>query len=265
MAEHYSDLLFNHDVEGERGRLALMAQALDPQTRRRLRALRPKPNGRFLELGAGLGTIASWLAGTYPAAEVVATDLSTAFMSELTEPNLTVLRHDLTIDNFPPRSFDLIHLRWVLSNLRDREAHLRRIVSWLAPGGVLLVEEGTDFALDSSRHDAYRRTVKACLAAANRRFGADGSWTRRFPEPLAALGLRDCRSDGNWPGFSGGQPWPTFWRASFERVLPDALAAGDVTEQEATAGLAALMDPNFHDFGVTTIAAWGWAAAQTVD
>jgi SAM-dependent methyltransferase len=255
--ERYSDALFAHHVDGEGRRLALMARALDPYTEPRVRALRPRPDGRFLELGAGLGTIAGWLARTYPDAEVVATDVSTTFLAELTAPNLTVLRHDLTVDDFPTGSFDLIHTRWVLTNLRGREALLRRITPWLAPGGWLLVEEGTDFAVASSPHDAYRRTTEACLRAANRRFGADGQWTRRLPAHLADLSLRDRGSDGNWPGFTGGQPWPTFWRLSFERMLPDVLATGELTEQEARAGLAALTDPDFHDFGITTIAAWG--------
>lgn len=61
------------------------------------------------------------------------------------------------------------------------------------------------------------------------------------------------RSDSNWPGFTGGQPWPTLWRLSFERVL----AAGELTEQEARSGLAALTDPDCHDCGIATIAAWG--------
>jgi SAM-dependent methyltransferase len=261
-SERYSDALFAHHVDGERRRLALMAQALDPHTTRRLQALRPKPDGRFLELGAGLGTIAQWLARTHPGAEVVATDISTAFLRELTEPNLTALQHDLTTDDFPCGTFDLIHLRWVLSNLRGPETLLARITPWLAPGGWLLVEEATDLAVASSPHDAFRCTTYACLHAARRRFGADGHWTRELPAHLAGLGLRDCGSDGNWPGFTGGEPWPTFWRLSFERVLPDVIVAGDLTEEEARTGLAALTDPTFHDFGITTIAAWGRRAAS---
>lgn len=199
MSERYSDVLFAHHVDGERHRLSLMAEALDPYTTRRLRALRPKPDGRFLELGAGLGTVARWLARAYPDAEVVATDVSTRFLDELDEPNLTALRHDVTVDDLPTGSFDLIHTRWLLSNLRGGEIQLRRIVPWLAPGGWLLVEEASDFALESARHDAYRRTAVACLTAAIRRFGANGEWTRRFPQQLAELGLRDCGTDGNWP------------------------------------------------------------------
>lgn len=255
--ERYSDALFSHRTSGERERLALMAEALDPYTAPRIEALDPKSGGRYLELGAGLGTTARWLARRYRTAQVVATDVTTAFLEELSEPNLTVLRHDLTTDGFPEATFDLIHARWVLTNLRERDAILRRVVRWLAPGGWLLLEDGADFPVHSSPHSAYRKTTLACLEAARRRLGIDGHWARRYPAQLIDAALIDCGATGNWPGFRGGEPWPMFWRRSFERVLSDALATGDLDQDEANTGLAALTDPAFHDMGITTVAAWG--------
>ncbi|MBO2453438.1 class I SAM-dependent methyltransferase [Actinomadura barringtoniae] len=258
-AERYGDHLFSHRSTGERERLALMAEALDAQTAARIRALAPKPDGRFLEIGAGLGTTARDLARSYRTAQVLATDLATEFLEELDEPNLTVLQHDVTTDDFPEAGFDLIHARWVLTNLREREEVLRRVVRWLAPGGWLLLEDGVGFAVDSSPHAGYRRTTLACVAAVQQRIGVDGrgEWGRRYPAQLVEAGLVDCGSTGDWPGFRGGEPWPMFWRTSFERVLPDVLAAGDLSEAEAAAGMAALADPAFQDMGITTVAAWG--------
>jgi SAM-dependent methyltransferase len=77
---------------------------------------------------------------------VTATDLETDFLAELSLPNLEVLRHDVRIDEFPERTFDLIHARTVLMHLPERMATLRRVVSWLAPGGWLLVEDA-DFGM----------------------------------------------------------------------------------------------------------------------
>jgi SAM-dependent methyltransferase len=257
--ERYGDHLFAHHAAGERERLALMAEALDAHTAARIEALAPKPDGRYLEIGAGLGTTARHLARRYRTAEVVATDVTTEFLDELDEPNLTVLRHDVTTDAFPDAGFDLIHARWVLTNLRDRQEVLRRVVRWLAPGGWLLLEDGVSFPVDSSPHAAFRRTTLACLAAAQRRLGVDGrgEWARRYPAQLVEAALVDCGTAGDWPGFRGGEPWPMFWRSSFERVLPEVLAAGALDEGEAAAALAALADPAFHDMGITTVAAWG--------
>ena len=52
----------------------------------------------------------------------------------------------MTRDEFPESSFELVHVRAVLMHIADRMATLRRMVSWLAPGGWLLVEEA-DFGM----------------------------------------------------------------------------------------------------------------------
>src|SRR5580704_15044729 len=136
---HYA---FPHGGADERRRLELFAERLDPLTMRRIKALDLAPGARCLEVGGGRGSIARWLceyAG--PAGRVTATDLETGFLSELPLPNLEVLRHDVTSDEFPDRSFDLVHVRAVLMHIPERMAVLRRLVSWLAPGGWLLAED----------------------------------------------------------------------------------------------------------------------------
>lgn len=63
------------------------------------------------------------------------------FLSGPSLPNLTVLRHDVRTDGFPEGSFGLVHVRAVLMHIADRMAALRRMASWLAPGGWLVAEE----------------------------------------------------------------------------------------------------------------------------
>jgi SAM-dependent methyltransferase len=77
----------------------------------------------------------------------------TGFPSELPLPNLDILRHDVTRDEFPEGSFDLVHVRAVLMHLPDRMAVLRRMVSRLAPGGWLLAED-CDFGMWLADFDA---------------------------------------------------------------------------------------------------------------
>ena len=61
-------------------------------------------------------------------------------------PNVEILRHDIRTDTFPPDSFDLIHTRAVLMHMSPGMDLLRRIVTWLAPGGWLMLEE-PDFVM----------------------------------------------------------------------------------------------------------------------
>jgi hypothetical protein len=64
-------------------------------------------------------------------------------------------------DDFPPGSFDLIHARWLLVNLPEREEVLAKAVSWLAPGGCLITEDMDLFPVSSSPHPAIRRFIDA--------------------------------------------------------------------------------------------------------
>jgi SAM-dependent methyltransferase len=68
------------------------------------------------------------------------------FLSEIDASNVEVLRHDIRSDAFPSSCFDLIHTRDVLMHISPSVELLQRIVTWLAPGGWLLLEE-PDFGM----------------------------------------------------------------------------------------------------------------------
>ena len=72
MAEYVLD----HHLDGERARLALMSQLLDPMHRRHLEALGAGPGTRALEVGCGNGSVSAWLAErVVPGGRAVAVDL----------------------------------------------------------------------------------------------------------------------------------------------------------------------------------------------
>lgn len=176
---HYA---FPHSGDNERRRLDLFARRLDPLTVRRISQLTLPAGARCLEIGGGRGSIASWLCEhVEPDGHVTATDLQTGFLSELPPANLTVMRHDVRTDEFPESSFDLIHVRAVLMHIADRMAVLRRMASWLVPGGWLLVEE-PDFGMWLGR-------LRPRLGRASRRLA------RGFPERIAVAGPGAAASD----------------------------------------------------------------------
>src|SRR5438093_11116540 len=80
--------LLEHDWEREPLRLRLLEQHADPTSARRLEATGVRAGWRCLEVGAGHGSIARWLASQVaPSGSVVALDLETSLLSELDEPN----------------------------------------------------------------------------------------------------------------------------------------------------------------------------------
>ena len=141
------DYAFPHSGEDESRRLELLEQRLDPLTKRRIGSLEVSKGTRCLEIGGGRGLITRWLSGLVgPTGRVIATDLQMGFLSRIDAPNVEVLRHDIRTDAFPPASFDLIHTRAVLMHISPSVDLLQRIVTWLAPGGWLLLEE-PDFGM----------------------------------------------------------------------------------------------------------------------
>ncbi len=92
-----------------------------------------------LELGAGAGSIASWLVEQVgPSGRVLATDLEPV---HLDQSKYEVLSHDLQQDSLPSEAFDLVHLRHLLIHLPDPVKALNKIYGSLKSGGCLIAEE----------------------------------------------------------------------------------------------------------------------------
>ena len=139
----------------ERERLALLTQFADPITARRLTDLGVGPGWRCLDVGAGSGTVARWLAGRVGAeGRVVATDMSPRFLGGHGLPNLEVRRHNILEDDLEAAHYDLVHCRALLMHLPDPIGALRRLVDAVRPGGWLLVEEadGSSFGAADAGH-----------------------------------------------------------------------------------------------------------------
>jgi trans-aconitate methyltransferase len=116
-------------------------------TKRRIEHLGIADGARCLEVGGGRGSITRWLCEIVgPAGRVTATDIQVGFLDTVDAANLDVVRHDIRTDTFPQGSLDLVHTRAVLMHVPDDSDLLPRMVSWLAPGGWMLLEE-PDFGM----------------------------------------------------------------------------------------------------------------------
>src|SRR5216684_6101782 len=148
----------------ERVRRAGLESALDPGTRDHLTRLGVGPGTRCLEVGAGGGSVAFWLAERVaPGGLVVATDLETDFLETAAPgyPTLKVLTHDITAEDLPT-GFDFVHARWLVEWLPDKRLALQRMANALRPGGVVLIEE-PDFVTiyEAAEPAALRRVMLA--------------------------------------------------------------------------------------------------------
>ena len=258
----YAAGLLGHDQPTELRRLRLRERLMDPHTRRILLERGLGPDWRCLELGAGTGSVARWLARRCPDGRVVATDLDTRHLDTLRAPNLEVLRHDVVEDDFPDGSFDLVHTRSLLANVPAREAVLSKIVRWLAPGGWAVLEEPAMVAHDSSPYPAFRRLFDAYERALALSHGCDVRWPRRLPLLLHEVGLREIGMQPTPQLVGDGGVAEQVWRTALERARGQMIAHELIGETDFAQGIALLDDPSFVDVAMVLISAWGRRAAS---
>ncbi|MEV8533768.1 methyltransferase [Streptomyces sp. NPDC051211] len=228
----------------EPARLRALTDALDPDTFRRLDAVGPAADARVLEVGAGTGTVAAWLAARCPQGRITATDLDTGHLPPGLPGHVRALRHDVTRDPFPSESFDLIHARCVLLHLPQRERVVERMRDWLAPGGTLLLEDVVHFPHTGLPvGDPIRRSVEGTCALLADSYGMEPDWGLRAPDVLHRNGYEDITAEMVLPAFRSTAAVSEFWYRTTAALAPRLRESGSMTEAEIDAALAALRDP----------------------
>ena len=191
MAEYVLD----HHLEGERARLALMSQLLDPMHRRHIASLGVGPGARALEVGSGNGSIAAWLAErVVPDGQAVAVDLDLSLI-DVQAPNLELRQGDIVAGPIDPGGFDLVTARAVLHHVTDAEAAFRNLVASLAPGGSILLIE-PDFLPVSVAEPPELRAFWDGWLAWSREQGIDYHIGRNLAPRLAGAWSRAGRRGG---------------------------------------------------------------------
>jgi SAM-dependent methyltransferase len=231
----------NAMLEGRR-RLALLEHSLDASTFRRLEAIAVQPGWRCLDLGAGGGTVCDWLCKRVgPAGRVYAVDLDARFVRALDHANLEVREENIVDSALPAGTFDLVHTRWTLMHIAQREEVLRVLVGLLKPGGILFLEEPDAHSILTLGPPDWRDLVARMFEVISKH-GSHPEWGREVPSLVTALGLRDIRAEAEYPYFHGGSELAEFWKRSCSRVR-DGLAAAGVDVSPWDPGLAQLDDP----------------------
>lgn len=240
------------DSAGEHDRLKSIQNSADAGT---IRVLDPllRDDSDCLDLGAGAGSIARWLAGRCPRGRVVANDIDTRNLAG----DFEVQRADITADYSPGR-FDLVHARYVLCHLPDRDKVLARAAAeWLKPGGVLVVTDPYQLPADTSPFPVVRR-IMAAYQELYAGHGADLHWARSLPSVLAGAGL-----EVDYTGTLGclGNGTRDRWRPLVTPFAPEMVSRGLVTQAEVDQFFELLADPTFVDIPQFTITAWGRSPA----
>jgi SAM-dependent methyltransferase len=246
-----SRYVWQHDLQGEPGRLRLMSQLLDPSSRFHLLRTGETEGWRCLEIGAGNGSVSQWLAQQVgPAGHVLATDLRPDLMQGIAGGNLEVRPFDVVRDEPPGAPFDLIAIRALLHHLPERRAVVARMVRWLKPGGWLFVQEPDFYPTWTVEPPSQRKLWDAFIhwAASHQ---IDYYVGRKIPAWLQEEGLTDVDSEGHAALYNGGSAFAQWWDYGLREVAARLKSEGGVADAALDEFYALARDP---DYWTTTIA-----------
>jgi 2-polyprenyl-3-methyl-5-hydroxy-6-metoxy-1,4-benzoquinol methylase len=260
LTERSKYVMADVDAATESGRLQLLESCRDPGTIGRLRRLGVAGGWRCLEVGAGRGSIARWLAEQVaPTGSVVAVDIDPRFLTDMPE-NVEVRALDIREDEVEEGTYDLVHCRALLMHLPDPAGTLSRLAAAVRPGGLLLAEEG-DYGLyhygghpdaEELTQQAHRALDAATAAGVvNTRFG------RALPAMLSASGLELRGSEIETIVTTPGEPQYEFARMSALESLPALVAAGVVEEASVERLEGYFGQPGTVITSASVVAAWG--------
>jgi SAM-dependent methyltransferase len=247
--------LLEHDWELEPQRLELLEQHADPTTIDRLEATGVDIGWCCLEVGAGRGSIAHWLARRVgPLGRVTALDLDASLLSWLNEPNVDVCCGDVLDVELAEGSLDLIHTRCVLMHIPERRRALARMVSWLRPGGWLVVEELDWMAILS---DASADRIAIFRAFNDALPTIDFECGRALLPELADAGLVDTAADFRVDVIEGGTSLARWEQLSVQALTEEVLDAGTATAEQIDAHQLRLGDLSYRGLGFAWVGARG--------
>jgi SAM-dependent methyltransferase len=264
---------FQNAAPGQRERLKALEAVLDPGTLGQLAERGVGPGWACLEVGAGAGSIARWLAERVgPHGAVLAIDLDPTAFGSVGDayPWLTVAQHDLTTDPLPAASFDLVHARLVLAWLPDPVHALAHLVGALKPGGWLVLEEldfvsvVSDPAMDADSAAVFTRVLHAHTAVLAEHHGFDPTFGRRLQGLLHEAGLGDVCAAGRVSMWLGGEPGGELWRLTFQQLRQAMVDTGLVDDVEVDTAMT-LCRHGLSFMSPVTMTSWGQLPAAPAD
>ncbi len=224
------DYILDHHNTGERQRLALMSELLDPMHRRYLELLGVGPGTRALEVGCGNGSISAWLGQrTAPGGSVVALDLDLSLV-DTAAPHVEFRQGDILAGPVEPAAFDLVTARAVLHHLSDARAAIANLAASTAPGGAILLIEPDFLPVTIAEPPEIRAFWSAWLSWSQSQ-GIDYMIGRRLPSLLASVGLDQIVATAETALYNGGSPWARYWQQTIVELREALVTSGALDER----------------------------------
>jgi SAM-dependent methyltransferase len=253
------------DQPSELERLRLQSQVWEPSGRQLLSGIGGGSGGRALDVGCGamgwLRILGEWVG---PSGRVVGTDIderllaaARSFLEAERIANVDLVVDDLFDSGLEPRSFDLVHARYLIAPLGrgpEQVASHRRLVR---PGGWLVLEE---WDLGSWHFNPPAPAADRLIGSLSGIFdGLGGEAGRALPGLLREIGVDEPGIRAHVVALGPGHPYlrlPLQFSVALEARLLETLGQDELASlrREAEAELA---EPGRWGTTFTLIQTWG--------
>ncbi|MFE7932647.1 class I SAM-dependent methyltransferase [Streptomyces sp. NPDC057456] len=254
----YGEAVFRPEQAGEGERIDFGALAYDDITMARLRALGVGPGWRCLDVGAGTGTVSRRLLEEAGVTSVLAVDRDVRFLCARPVPGLDVMQADISAPDAVPGRFPLVHARFVLMHLAERDRLITALAELVAPGGVLVLSDAIDLTSDRAPDTPYSAVMRAMWQGLRATIGTDVSWVQSYPQLLRGAGLDSVAAEIHVPPLLPGSPISRFWADTWERSRAAMLATGLVDDGAVDEAVRYLDSDECAALSAGMLTVWGW-------
>lgn len=160
-------------------------------------------------------------------------------------------------DDFPLASFNVVHIRALLCHLTEREYVLNRAVTWVRPGGWLVIEDVSLQPSLRTTNPLFRKIAQAGITLLKQSIGSDMLWADTLPTRLREKGLSKIGYYALEGCIGDNSPTDTFWAATTAQAGPALIKRGLLTQNDLDAMADLRADPEFTDTALTLVSTWG--------
>jgi len=227
---------------GEIERLRIQSQAMAPDTIAMLDRFGPMHGWRCIDIGCGPGGITDLLSTRVGSSgQVIGLDRDTEFLDHARRDaprNVEFRLGDAYSADLPPRSFDLVHMRFVASTAGDPDRLITEARRLAKPGGIVALQEPDGSTLNCDPpHPAWDR-LKAALLGAFKGVGADLELARRLYHLVHESGLIDVQYRTSLLAVRSTDPMVDYLPSTVESLRGAVLKLGLMSESEFATALA---------------------------